>query len=72
MNFLQVCNTYAENQVDKARSRRRRAAAVETGYYEKETMFTLSVTRASIYNSAPVLDSGTEVDIMEDSGNTNV
>lgn len=32
-------------------------------------MFILSLTSASIYNSAPVLDSQTQVNIMEDSGN---
>lgn len=32
-------------------------------------MFILSLTSASIYNSAPVLNSQTQVHIMEDSGN---
>lgn len=62
-----MCNTHTDNKVD-TKTRRRRAVTL-TDYYEKETMFILSLTSASIYNSAPVLDSQTQVNIMEDSGN---
>jgi hypothetical protein len=65
---LQVCDTYAENKIGKTNSRRKRAAGEARGYFEKETMFILSESRAAIYNSAPELDSQTEVNIMEDSG----
>lgn len=64
-----MCDTYAEDKIGKTNSRRKRAAPeLAVSYYEKETMFILSETRASIYNSAPQLDSQTEVNIMEDSG----
>jgi hypothetical protein len=63
-----VCNTYAENESGRTNSRRKRTVGEAHGYFEKETMFILSETRASIYNSAPELDSQTEVNIMEDSG----
>lgn len=63
---VKVCNTHTDNKVD-TKTRRRRAVTL-TDYYEKETMFILSLTSASIYNSAPVLDSQTQVNIMEDSG----
>ncbi|XP_062613272.1 uncharacterized protein LOC134275049, partial [Saccostrea cucullata] len=66
---VKVCDTYAENKYDKTRSRRRKRATKETNsYLHKETMFILSVTKASIYNSPPLLDCQTEVNIMEDSG----
>eukprot|EP00105_Crassostrea_gigas_P044580 XP_019928728.1 PREDICTED: uncharacterized protein LOC109620535 [Crassostrea gigas] len=64
---VKVCNTHTEGKINEIKTRRRRAVTL-TDYYEKETMFILSLTSASIYNSAPVLDSQTQVNIMEDSG----
>lgn len=65
---MQVCNTHRDNKIEKIKTMGRREATL-TDYYEKETMFILSLTSTSIYNSAPVLNSPTEVNIMEDSGN---
>lgn len=66
-----MCNTHTDNKIDKIKTRRRRATAL-IDYYQKETMFILSLTSASVYNSAPVLDSQTQVNIMEDSGNEQI
>lgn len=63
-----MCNTHTESHFNEIKTKRRRAVTL-TDYYEKETMFILSLTSASIYNSAPVVDSQTQVNIMEDSGN---
>ncbi|XP_062589554.1 uncharacterized protein LOC134251189, partial [Saccostrea cucullata] len=66
---VKVCNTWAKNDNDKSKESRKRRSTTETiNYFGKETMFILSITKASIQNSAPKLDSQTEVLIKEDSG----
>lgn len=69
--IVQVCNTQTKNKIENMKTRRKRETTL-TEYYEKETMFILSLTSASIYNSAPVLDGQTKVNIMEDSGNEQI
>lgn len=71
---LQICDTYDVDESVQASatstSRKRRATSSSPSYFTRETMFIVSTTAASIYNSPPRLNVSRNVDIVEDSGNS--
>lgn len=72
--LLKICDTYDVDESVQASatstSRKRRATSSSPSYFTRETMFIVSTTAASIYNSPPRLNVSRNVDIVEDSGNS--
>lgn len=72
---VKICDTYAVDESIKtsvtSTSRKRRTTSSSPSYFTRETMFVVSTTAASIYNSPPRLNVSRNVDIVEDSGTLN-
>mgnify|MGYP003692435929 CR=1 FL=1 len=69
---VQICDTYSVDESittpGAGPARRRRAAPSSPTYFSQATMFIVSTTAASIYNSPPRLNVSQNVYIVEDSG----